>query len=359
MKKIIFLTMIFVLMFNLMGCEDKTTLYILNWGDYINDEVVDSFMEEYGVKVVVEEVDSNESMYEKIKSGNTNYDIAIPSDYMIERLIEEELILELDNIKLSNYTDGMFEPAVYNLMEEAGIASHSTPYYYGSIGLMYRNDFTQYVNDYGFGVLFNPDMTPEDTKIGMYNSSRDSVAVALLYLGYDVNTIDKDKLGEAEKLLADMDYDMWGDDNLKTSVVAGNLDIALVYSGDFFDSFYIAQEEGNDIDFSYMTPLHTNLWVDAMVIPKHTNNKDLAYDFMNHFLSTKNALKNVEYVGYTPVITAVYEEMLADDEWDDVTGNVYFRDFYYQKDFIGQMYRHGDLEHYQTLEEIMMRAKIK
>lgn len=357
MRKIILVVSMLLLVFSLSGCEDETTLYVLNWGDYINQDVVDSFSNEFDVKVVVEEVDSNEAMYEKIKSGNTDYDVAIPSDYMIERLIEEELIKEIDNSKLPNYKEDMFEPAVYDLMTEAGINSYATPYFYGSIGLMYRNEFEEYVNEHGFGVLFDADLTPEDTKIGMYNSSRDSVASALLYLGYDVNTLDEQNLAEAEELLSNMEYEVWGDDNLKTEIVAGNLDIALVYSGDYFDTLYIALEEENDINFSYMTPMHTNIWVDAMVIPNLSENTDLAYEFINYFISVDKGLENVEYVGYTPVITEVYQEMLADDEWSDITDNEFFREIYYQEGFIGQMYKHTSLDHYQTLEEIMMRAK--
>jgi len=344
---------------SLFGCQDETTLYVLNWGDYINQDVVESFSSDFGVNVIVEEVDSNEAMYEKIKSGNTDYDIAIPSDYMIERLIEEDLIQEIENSKLSNFEEGMFEPAVYDLMTAAGINEYATPYFYGSIGLMYNNDFEEYVNEYGFRVLFDPDLTPEGTKIGMYNSSRDSVASALLYLGYDVNTLDEQKLAEAEELLSNMEYDVWGDDNLKTAIVAGNLDIALVYSGDYFDTLYIALEEENNVGFGYMTPMHTNIWVDAMVIPNLSKNVDLAYEFINYFIDKDKALENVEYVGYTPVITEVYQEMLADEEWDIITDNLYFRDIYYQDGFIGQMYRHTNLEHYQVLEEIMMRAKIE
>jgi len=357
MKKFIIVISLLLLMLSLTGCQEETTLYVLNWGDYVNQDVIDSFSAEFGVNVVLEEVDSNEAMYEKIKSGNTNYDIAIPSDYMIERLIEENLIKELDKTKMPNFEDGIFEPAVYELMTKAGINKYAVPYFYGSIGLMYRNDMEEYVKEHGFGVLFDKTTTPDDTRIGMYNSSRDSVASALLYLDYDVNTMDENKLNEAEELLSNMDYQVWGDDNLKTEIVAGNLDIALVYSGDYFDSFYIALEEEADIEFNYMTPKHTNIWVDAMVVPNLSHNSELAYEFINYFINPENALTNVEYVGYTPVITEVYETMVEDNEWDDITKNIYFRDIYYQDGFSGQMYTHTNLDHYQVLEEIMMRAK--
>ncbi len=358
MKKISILLVLVLLTISLVACQDKTTMYVLNWGDYINEEVVDAFMKENNINVVIEEVDSNEAMYEKIRSGNTKYDVAVPSDYMIQRLISEGLLNKLDQSRIHDYQEGMFEPAVYQLMEDAGINEYAIPYFYGSIGIMYRNEVEDYVLEHGFGVLFDKDLLPEGSRVGMYNSSRDSVAAALLHLGYDVNTTDTTKLNEAEALLADMDYSIWGDDNLKNEIVAGNLDVALVYSGDYFDILYIVMDEGRDVEFGYMTPSYTNIWVDAMVIPTLSENTYQAHLFINYFLQFDNAMENVEYVGYTPVITGVYEAMKEDEDWDDITGNIYFRDIYYQDGFIGQMYKHISLEHYQMLEDIMMRAKM-
>jgi len=191
----------------------------------------------------------------------------------------------------------------------------------------------------------------------MYNSSRDAVAAALLYLGYNVNTNDDAQLQEAEDLLKSMNYTIWGDDNLKREIIAGNLDIALVYSGDFFDSYYVVLEEGDELTFNYMTPLATNIWVDTMVIPATSENNELAHQFINYFLDADNALANVEYVGYTPVVSSVYQTMLADEEWDDITGHRYFRDIYFDEDFHGQMYEHLTTDHYEKLEEILLRAK--
>jgi spermidine/putrescine-binding protein len=358
MKKISLILFTVLLMVSLMGCQEKTTMYVLNWGDYINEEVVEAFMEDNNINVIVEEVDSNEAMYEKVRSGNTKYDVVVPSDYMIQRMAEEGLLNKLDRSRIVDYQEGMFEPAVYELMEESGIDEYAIPYFYGSIGIMYRNEYEDVVMEHGFGVLFDDSLLPSNARIGMYNSSRDSVAAALLHLGYDVNTTDSAKLSEAEALLSNMDYAVWGDDNLKNEIVAGNLDVALVYSGDYFDILYIVMDEGRDVDFGYMTPMHTNIWVDAMVIPTLSENTYQAHLFINYFLNVDNALENVEYVGYTPVITDVYELMKEDEEWNDITENAYFRDFYYQEGFIGQMYKHVSLEHYQVLEEIMMRAKM-
>ncbi len=362
MKKFLSVFLIVVFILSLTGCGEKEvqSLYLLNWGDYINSEVLDAFTAETGIRVVMDEVDSNEAMYEKIKSGSTKYDIVIPSDYMIERLIQEELILKLDKSKLPALDGEMFEPAIYDLLADTPTADYAAPYFYGSLGIMYNEQFQEVVEEHGFKVFFDSSLTPEGTKIGMYNSSRDCVAAALLTLGYDVNTVDEHELAQAEALLKGMDYAVWGDDNLKNEIVAGNLDIALVYSGDYFDKLYIALEEEEEIDFHFLVPISTNLWFDAMVIPVSSRNHDAAYKFINFFLTEENAFNNVEYVGYTPTITAVYERMLEDEEnWEDITGNVYFRDFYYTPGFQVQIYRHVSNEHYQVLEEIMMRAKAR
>ena len=356
MKRIAVVLITLLIVASLTGCTG-TTLYLLNWGDYISEEVVQEFEEEYSVKVVMDEVDSNEAMYEKVKSGNTAYDVAVPSDYMIQKLAVENLLNKVDKSKIDNLQNDTIEPIVKQLMQQSDINEYAVPYFYGCIGIMYRNQFADVVNQYGFRVLFDPSVLPEGTKVGMYNSGRDAVSAALLYLGYDVNTNDDQQLQQAEDLLKNMDYSIWGDDNLKTEIIAGNLDLALVYSGDFFDSYYAVLEEGTELEFNFMTPLSTNIWVDGMVIPTTSENQDLAHKFINYFLATDNALTNVAHVGYTPVVSKVYDIMLEDESWNDITGHRYFRDIYFDENFKGQMYRNLTPEHYEKLEEILLRAK--
>ncbi|QOR35422.1 extracellular solute-binding protein [Clostridium sp. 'deep sea'] len=339
------------------GCSNQQTLYVLNWGEYMSTELIEKFESETGVKVVTDEVDSNEVMYEKIKSGNTAYDIAIPSEYMIQKLASENLLNTVDKTMVPNLSENTLEPIVANLMKQAKISDNAVPYFYGCIGIMYRNEYESLVKEHGFRVLFDRSILPDDTKVGMYNSGRDSVSAALLHLGYDVNTTDTKQLTEAEELLKNMDYTLWGDDNLKREIIAGNLDIALVYSGDFFDSYYVVLDEGDELTFNFMTPLSTNIWVDAMIIPTTSKNIELAHKFVNFFLDADNVLTNVDSVGYTPVVSKTYEKMKADSQRNDITGHSYFRDIYFHKDFKGQMYKNLTSEHYQQLEEILMRAK--
>lgn len=350
MKKLLMIIAVLLLA----GCSSETeTLYLLNWGEYINEEVVDAFEEEYGVNVVLEEVDSNESMYERIKSGNTSYDVAVPSDYMIEKLMNEGLLNELPSF---DNNPELF-PIVDEVMAEAGLSDYASPYFFGSIGIMYNIELKEVVEENGFAVFFDESVLPEGTKVGMYNSSRDAIAVALLYLGYDVNTQDDAKLAEAEALLTLADYTIWGDDNLKAEIAAGNLDIALTYSGDFFDEYYVVLEEELEQTFDFYSPMSNNLWVDAFVIPTTSENVELAQTFIDFFRDYENALWNVDYVGYASPIVAVYDEMLADPDWNDITGHQAYLSGLIDPNFQGQVYRDLGSDLYETYEEILNRAK--
>jgi len=353
MKKIAIVTALFMVGV-LSACSSQPTLYVLNWGDYMNADLVEAFEEEFNVRVVYEEVDSNEAMYERILSGNTKYDIAIPSDYMVERLKEESLIRPLEASKLTPTT---FFPTVLDVTRQAQVEGWGVPYFFGSLGIMYRESFADVVETYGFRVLFDPSILPAGTRIGMYNVSRDAIAAALLYLGYSVNSTNEAELQAAEAALSSMKYTIFGDDNLKTLIANGNLDVALTYSGDFFDTFYVAIEEEDEIDFGFYSPLSNNLWVDYMVIPTTTQNEELAYEFINFFLNVDNALENHGYVGYAPPIVAVWDLLKADPENDYVTSIPAFLELFISPDFKGQVYRNLGSAHTQKLDEILSRAK--
>ncbi len=356
MKKVL-LVVSLLLLVGTAGCQsEKETLYLLNWGEYINEEVVEAFEEEYNVNVVIDVADSNESMYERIKSGNTAYDVAVPSDYMIEKLMSENLLVELDFDSFEN------SPEVFNIvtetLEASTIEDYASAYFFGSIGIMYNLEYKDIVEEHGFAVFFE-DVLPADAKVGMYNSSRDAIAAALLYLGYDVNTTNEVELAEAEAALTNMDYAIWGDDNLKKEIGAGNLDVALTYSGDFFDEFYIVLEEESEQTFDFYSPMSNNLWVDAFVVPTTSENVELAHQFIDFFRNADNALWNVEYVGYASPIKGVYDEMLADSEWDDITMHPAYLETFISEDFEGQVYRDLGNELYEEYEAILNRAKSK
>lgn len=358
MKKISLLVVMFALVVSLTACsngQERQKLYILNWGEYINEDLVDQFENEFNVDVVYEEVGSNEAMYEKIKSGNTKYDIAVPSDYMISKLKQESLLVKIDESLLPNLQEVTMNTDVLKMLGDD--SSYAVPYFWGTVGLMYNNEHKALVEEHGYGVIFDSSLVPEGFKVGMYDSARDSVGAALIYKGYDVNSFNAEELSDVQKMLEDFEYTLWGEDNLKIAVIEGNLDVALVYSGDYFDELYVAIDEELDFEYGYYAPLGTNVWVDGLVIPTTSENTDLAHTFINFMIDADNSLENAGYVGYAPVIDEVFAEIEADEYYDLIVANNGYRPDFSNPDFKGQAYKYIGKDHDEKLEEILNKAK--
>lgn len=310
MKKIAIIAVIFAFALTLSACDSRPTLRVLNWAEYIDDALVEQFEEKYGVKVVYDTVDSNEAMELRIKAGTTKYDIAFPSDYMIDKLSQQSLLNEIDYTKLTGFESVSMKQEVINLTANEFYNPYFVPYFWGTIGIMYNIENVKVKDLTGFDVLFNPE-TPY--KIGMYDSARDAVAAALMAQGYNVNSNIDSELEATKTYMSNGVYNYFGTDNLKTLVESGNLDMALVYSGDYFDQLYVAEEEDRDITFGYYVPNTTNIWVDGFVIPTTSENIDLAYDFINFFLDVDVSAQNADWVGYAPVLTEVYDLLVSDE----------------------------------------------
>lgn len=348
MKKIIIFITALILVVSLSACSGSTeTLYVLNWGEYMDLDLVEQFEEEFDVKVVYEEVGSNEEMEVKIKAGTTKYDIVIPSDYMVDKLRQQDLLIEIDYSLLDSVD---FISEVNNLYTGYGFAPYMVPYFWGTIGIMYNTDTVNETDLTGFDVLFDTDTS---YKIGMYDSARDSVAASLLYLGYDVNTNEASELLEAETALKDGVFEVFGEDNLKGLVIQGNLDMALVYSGDYFDELYAFEEEEIEVNFAYYVPESTNLWIDGFVIPTLSENVDLAHEFINFFIGEEIAVANADWVGYAPVIQSAYDILVGEDYGYDYNN--------YNPYPIGTsrvMYQFISDERFERLNEILNSAKV-
>ena len=310
MKKMIIMVVFFALVFSLSACDNRPTLRVLNWAEYIDDELVARFEEEYKVKVVYDTVDSNEAMELRIKAGTTKYDIAFPSDYMIDKLSQQNLLNEIDYAKLIGFENISIKQEVVDLTSNETYNPYFVPYFWGTIGIMYNLEDVNEVDLTGFDVLFDPD-TPY--KIGMYDSARDAVAAALMAQGFSVNTNVASELDATETYMSNGVYDYFGTDNLKTLVESGNLHMALVYSGDYFDQLYVAEEEEREVTFGYFVPATTNIWVDGFVIPTTSENTDLAHDFINFFLDLDVSAQNADWVGYAPVLTETYKLLVSDE----------------------------------------------
>lgn len=297
--------LISVIAFSCNGAKNQNTLKVYNAGEYIDEALLAEFEKEYNCRVIYETFDSNESMYTKISSGE-EYDILIPSDYTIERLISEERLIELDKSKIPNLK-GINETTL-NREYDVG-NKYSVPYFWGSVGILY--DKTK-IDDSdlkdGWEILRNPKYKGN---IYMYDSERDSFMIALKALGYSLNTDKKAELDAAYEWLIEQNREMspiYVGDEVIDNMISGNKAMAVVYSG---DAAYIISENPN---LGYFEPNEgTNLWFDGMVITRECQNTDLAHQFINFILEEENALRNTRAVGYSSSVQAAFDEMQRTD----------------------------------------------
>ena len=282
--------------------QGSHVLRVYNAGEYMDLNLIDKFEKQYNCTIVYETFESNEMMYTKLASGET-YDVLVPSDYMIERLIKEEYLQSIDWKKIPNKKNLL--PEVQNKDYDPG-NRYSCPYFWGTVGILYNKNVVSQedLDREGWNVL-----TDEKYKgnLYMYDSERDSFMIALKALGYSMNTTDLGEIQEAYEWLINqrdtMDPIYAGDDVID-NMISGNKAMAVVYSG---DASYIISENP---DLDYYTPKQgTNTWYDAMVITKDCNEVDLAHEFINFMLDDENALSNTEEVGYTSTVKSAFEGM--------------------------------------------------
>lgn len=304
----------------------SATLKFYNWGEYIGDDVISNFEKEYGVDVISEYYDSNEAMYTKLQAGDT-YDVLVPSDYMIERLINEDMLQPIDKsvvTNLDNLADG-----VKNLEYDPD-NTYSVPYFWGNVGLVYNKNTVpqEEIEAEGYNILKNEKYKGS---IYIYDSERDAFMVAFKALGYSMNTENEDEINEAYEWLKEVNATMepsYVTDEVIDSMANGNKDIAVVYSGDA--AYILSQNE----DMAYYAPSEgTNLWSDAMVIPKNAENPKLANEFINYILTYEPSYSNSSAVGYASSNKEVLEEMSS--EGGEYYGNeAYLPRTGYEKDEI-------------------------
>ena len=268
------------------------THHIYNWGEYTGENIIGDFEEETGATVVMENFDSNEQMYIKVANGES-YDLLVPSDYMIQRLIEEDLLQKLDKSKLT-CMDKLAD-AVKGLPYDPN-NDYSVPYFWGTVGIVYDKNKVD-IEDLereGYNIFLDEKYKGD---VYLYDSERDSFMMALKALGYSMNTENEQELQEAYEWLVQcvetMDTEIVTDEIID-NMAQGRKALGLIYSGDA--SYVMAENE----DMGYFMPeTGTNLWSDAMVIPKNAKNPDLAHAFINYASDYDGAYDNSSYVGYT------------------------------------------------------------
>lgn len=276
-------------------------------GEYLGENVISDFEKQYGVRVIVENFDSNEMMYTKLMAGD-RYDVIIPSDYMIERLMNEDFLQPLDKSMIPNMEN--MSDAVLGMSYDPD-NTYSIPYFWGSVGLVYNHENVDpaVIESEGWEVLRNTDYAGH---IYIYDSERDSFMMAFKALGYSMNTEDPNEINDAYEWLLQMNNTMspvYVTDEVIDGMMNGYKDIAVVYSGDAA----VVLDENEDMSF-YMPSQGTNIWCDAMVIPQNAENPKLAHEFINYMLTYEAAFDNTETVGYTSPNAEVFEEMTASED---------------------------------------------
>ena len=276
-------------------------------GEYLGENVISDFEKQFGVRVIVENFDSNEMMYTKLMAGD-RYDVVIPSDYMIERLMKENFLQPLDKSLIPNMEN--MDDAVRGMSYDPQ-NDWSIPYFWGSVGLVYNHENVDpaVIEREGWEILRNTDYAGH---VYIYDSERDSFMMAFKALGYSMNTEDPDEINAAYEWLLQMNNTMspvYVTDEVIDGMMNGYKDIAVVYSGDAA----VVLDENEDMSF-YMPSQGTNIWCDAMVIPANAENPKLAHEFINYMLTYEAAFDNTETVGYTSPNAEVFEEMTSSED---------------------------------------------
>ena len=281
------------------------TLHIYNWGEYTGENIISDFEEETGAKVVMENFDSNEQMYIKVANGES-FDLLVPSDYMIQRLIEEDYLQKLDKSKLDcmdKLADNV-KGLPYDPDNE-----YSVPYFWGTVGIVYdktKVDLADLEKE-GYNIFLDEKYKGD---IYLYDSERDSFMMALKALGYSMNTENESEIQEAYDWLVQCVQTMKPEivtDEIIDNMAQGRKALGLIYSG---DAAYV-MSENEDMGF-YLPTEGTNLWSDAMVIPKNAKNPELAHAFINFASDYEGAYDNSSYVGYTSANKEVMEDLYGE-----------------------------------------------
>lgn len=279
------------------GCS---TINVYNAGEYIADETIPEFERRFTARVNYDVFDSNETLYTKLLGGSS-YDVLVPSDYMIERLMSEDMLQPLDKSVVTNFSN--IAPDVMDMVKQFDPEEqYAAPYFYGSVGLVYNNQVVdqETIESEGWDILHDERYKG---RVYAYDSQRDMFMVALKALGYSMNTEDPTQIQEAYDWLMEMNDAVdpaYVTDEVIDGMANGDMDIAIMYSG---DAAYVISENS---DMSYLEPSQgTNIWVDAMVIPANSSCPALANEFINFMMEDDIAQMNSEYVGYTSPNTAV------------------------------------------------------
>lgn len=305
MKKWFPLILALILLYPALALAQET-ISVYNWGDYIDAEVLDLFEEETGIKVIYETYETNEDMYAKIAMGGSSYDVIFPSDYMIDRMIGENLLQKIDWTHVPNAAN--IDPRFLH-ENYAPEAAYSIPYTWGTMGILYNRETVEEIPT-SWETLMDDTYAMD---MLMLNSPRDTLAIALVMCGHDLNSVDPGDLEDAKNLLIEQKPMVlaYVVDEVKDKMIAGEASVALVWSGDAT----FCMSESDELD--YVVPQEgSNVFYDSMCIPANARNVSGAEKFIDFMCRADIAAKNYEYVGYAIPNTAAIE-LLGAEEYND------------------------------------------
>ncbi|MGG3435130.1 ABC transporter substrate-binding protein [Heyndrickxia coagulans] len=272
------------------GYAGGNTLTIYNWGDYIDPALIKKFEKQTGIKVIYQTFDSNEAMMTKISQGGTTFDVAVPSEYMIEKMKKENMLIPLDHSKLPNLK--YIDPRFMDLPFDPG-NKYSVPYFWGTVGIVYNSSMLGGKKITSWDDLWDPDLK---NQILLVDGAREVMGMGLNSLHYSLNDTNEKHLQQAKAKLDRLMPNVKAivGDEIKMLLANGEASLGVVWSGD------AAEIMSENKKLNYVVPSEgSNLWFDNMVIPKTAKNVDGALKFINFMLDPKNAAQNAEYVGYS------------------------------------------------------------
>lgn len=313
MKKLRILSLSLALLlstFTLTGCAGSNSsengeVIVYNWGEYIDPETITMFEEETGIKVVYDEFETNEVMYPKVEAGATAYDVICPSDYMIQKMIDNDLLAELNFENIPN-SKNIGQQYFDQSKEFDPENKYSMPYCFGTVGILYNKTMVEEPID-SWSVLWDEAYTDN---ILMQDSVRDAFMVALKLNGFSMNTLKEEELEIAKNALIDQKplVQAYVIDQVRDKMIGNEAAIGVIYSG---EAIYTQRENEN---LEYVIPKEgTNVWIDSWVIPKNAPNQENGEAFINFMCREDIALMNFEYITYSTPNDAA-RELIEDEE---------------------------------------------
>lgn len=272
------------------GFSGANTLTIYNWGDYIDPDLLKQFEKETGYKVSYETFDSNEAMFTKIQQGGTAYDLTIPSEYMIQKMMKEKMLVKLDYTKIKGIEN--IDPRFLDLEFDPENA-YSIPYFWGTLGIIYNDKFIAESKVQEWDDLWRPELK---NNLMLIDGAREVIGLALNSNGHSLNSKNMTELTEAAEKLQGLTPNVKAivADEIKMYMINEESAAAVSFSGE------AAEMLDNNEHLHYVIPSQgTNLWFDNIVIPKTAKNVEGAYAFINFMLEPENAAQNAEYIGYS------------------------------------------------------------